>query len=301
MRKRYSNQSPVGQAGGFIRAGFTLVELLVVIGIIAVLISLLLPALGRARDSARFTQCRSNLSQIGLAIQYYAGEHKDRWPGATTLGGFISPAEIAANGDSAQSIGGSLFRVGPNKIATNEDGSVIPGSTPEIYGLPSLLHGIVAPTQTQPAIDYSNGLPRKAKYLNAESKVWICPSQLDWMSELGNTYSISSYSREAERFTTVQRRKLAAANAQPQPYLSDNYTNRPSVSGRRAPQTGSFTIDQGKRFFPHTWFVNRRIRNGSTPVQGALNSYFRDGSIGIWVFLRDPAQPGGFKNEFIRG
>ena len=301
MRKRYSNQNFRSRTFGVAGAAFTLVELLVVIGIIAVLISLLLPALGRARDSARFTQCRSNLSQIGLAIQFYAGEYKDRWPGATTLGGFISPADIAASGDSAQSTGGSLFRVGPNKIATDEYGAVIPGSTPEIYGLPSLLHGIVAPTPTQPAIDYSNGLPRKAKYLNAESKVWICPSQLDWMADLGNTYSLSTYSGRAERFTTIQRRTLAAANAQPLPYLSDNYTSRPSVSGQRPPNSGSSTIDQAKRFFPHTWFVNRRIRNGSTPVQGALNSYFRDGSIGIWVFLRDPAQPGGFKNEYIRG
>ena len=60
--------------------GFTLMELLVVMVIIALLVGLLLPALGRAREEARKTQCRSNLRQIGLAMTMYCSDNRGWTP-----------------------------------------------------------------------------------------------------------------------------------------------------------------------------------------------------------------------------
>src|SRR5688500_17376646 len=68
------------------RCGFTLVELLVVIGIIATLVAILLPTLGRAREAARAANCLSNLRQITTAFMLFAHDNKGYLPQIGTAG-----------------------------------------------------------------------------------------------------------------------------------------------------------------------------------------------------------------------
>jgi len=99
---------------------FTLIELLVVVAIIAVLVSLLLPALGSARDRARSLVCGSNLRQIGVAFYQYAHDHAGRFP------------PLNAVGNSANWQWWTNLLVGGNYLAGEFDspayGDIAPGS-----------------------------------------------------------------------------------------------------------------------------------------------------------------------------
>ncbi len=105
--------------------GFTLIELVVVIAIVAILIGLLLPAVQSAREASRRAQCSNNLKQIGLALHNYHSAH-NCFPPGSTLNPDISPTHFdATNGWSSLAMVLGMMDQTPLYNACNFDWGVI--------------------------------------------------------------------------------------------------------------------------------------------------------------------------------
>src|SRR5262245_45852549 len=91
---------------------FTLVELLVVVGIIAILIAFLMPALSRARRYANQVACQSNIRQLGLAFLMFVNDNKGHLPACQ---GAMGPQSEAGQGDWL----GNAYDASGNKINTD--------------------------------------------------------------------------------------------------------------------------------------------------------------------------------------
>ena len=146
---RTIERAPLEPSGVVVRAprtrtaaGFTLVELLVVIGIIALLISILMPVLNSARKKAQAVQCASNLRQIYMACAMFATENKGHLPRSYLVGELSSNPDFRrVNAWSQKAAGaaghadldddmGAIFRQIPGK-GTRENLLMCPGDTGE--------------------------------------------------------------------------------------------------------------------------------------------------------------------------
>jgi prepilin-type N-terminal cleavage/methylation domain-containing protein/prepilin-type processing-associated H-X9-DG protein len=120
-RARLSTLIELPAATGPKRAAFSLVELLVVIGILAILLAILLPTMARARESANRTACSSNLKQIGYGVLLYVHDNKGFFP-ASSVGTVLDSADWiwwtqATRSNIRSSALGTYLDLGPERFA----------------------------------------------------------------------------------------------------------------------------------------------------------------------------------------
>jgi prepilin-type N-terminal cleavage/methylation domain-containing protein/prepilin-type processing-associated H-X9-DG protein len=215
---------------------FTLVELLVVIGIIALLVGILLPALSAARRQAAAAKCAASLREIGNAFQMYSLENK----------GFAPPARLFGSTGNIYEVGGTSFY----------DGSGKPNSTPN----PAYWFNFLSKYVTKNKVGYAANNGSDAAQ-GTQSIFWACPA---WQSynnaTIGGTnvtqtgYGMNGFPEYTARFP-IKGLELGESSGTIQGVNLDELVGTPRYTG------------PGWSNFANRWY---KLRQWTQPAERAL-------------------------------
>ena len=244
------NTRPDKCLAGPAQAGFTLVELLVVIGIIGILVAILLPALTKVREAGNSTTCMSHLEQIGVALRMYANDNADHFPSPVACGD--GPAVTAS----------------PNfRLGINEPDPTNP-SVVETLGLHNLLY----------RLGYAKSV-----------QLWVCPSTSGRVGAAAklNSYSWNVTTTIAS-YTSLERgREPLNSLGLPSPsswwFVQDNVGYAPFATNVPATVNAS-AVYMNYWYYPHQYQIKRETGSALTSSQGSTNVLFYDGSVGHMVY-----------------
>lgn len=188
--------------------GFTLVELLVVIGIIAVLVAMLLPALQRARSAARTVQCATRLKDLGLSLRIFATTHDNRFPGSaqekTSSGGGSVAWDDLMDREYFKIPRFNTTRKGMNQ-----------------YACPEFIGGVVASARQYLFNDWATGGVMSATYPAGEFGQFVNPPPESWYSTAAHPTNFYRLGARVSRFRSPSNKILVVETERP----NDTYGN----------------------------------------------------------------------------